>query len=758
MEIAPEIIARKFLNRTNRHLFLTGRAGTGKTTFLREIVGQTHKKAIIAAPTGVAAINAGGVTLHSLFQLPFGTYIPSDSFQFPDGLSSEFNNPKSLMKNLHMHGTKRRLIQELELLIIDEVSMLRADILDAIDKVMRSIRRQGRVPFGGVQVLFIGDLLQLPPVVKDDEWAVLRNFYKSIHFFEALALKETPPLYIELEKIYRQSDPVFIDLLNHFRDNKVTQKDIELLNKHYQPGFRPRANEGYIYLTTHNRIADKINREELQKLTGSTYSYMAEVEKDFSEHLFPADPELQLKKGAQVMFIKNDVSGYQRFFNGKIGTVTEVGTDDIEVGFTDGSDPVLVEKHIWLNKKYKLNDVDNEIKEEIMGSFTQYPLKLAWAVTVHKSQGLTFEKAIIDVENAFAPGQIYVALSRMVSLEGLILSSPVPVSGFSTDSTIAAFSETKPGDEEIDSILESETHKYVRNKLLQYFDFSNLQDAFNHHLFSYNKDEKRSAKQGYKTRIIRIQERIKPLKEIASKFQAQIVNITALKKEGYLNLLHERVQAALEYFEPKIEKISKEIIQVIEELKDAIGVKTYIKELHELESHFYSKLQDLRKSIALIESVQRNEDLNRREYSSKGELEAREKLIEETSKKRSKTNKSPAGKKKTGKKLKKGDSAKISFDLYKEKNSITEVARERQLAVTTIEGHLANYIKMGELDILELMDEEKVLEIKTALKKYYKDSVIPVKKALGEEYSFGDIRMVMAENARNQDPGSGMNS
>ncbi len=577
MENAPEIIAKQFLNRTNRHLFLTGRAGTGKTTFLRGIVEKTHKKAVIAAPTGVAAINAGGVTLHSLFQLPFGTYIPSDAHSFFEGFSGEMNTATTLMRNLHMHTTRRRLLQELELLIIDEVSMLRADILDAVDMVLRSVRRQRNIPFGGVQVLFIGDLLQLPPVVKDDEWAVLRNFYKSIHFFEALALNGDPPVYIELEKIYRQTDPVFIDLLNHFRDNQVTRQDLEILNRHFKPGFKPRPSEGYIYLTTHNRIADRINREELEKLKGSSRNYLAEIEKDFREHLFPVDPELELKEGAQVMFIKNDVSGYGRFFNGKIGTVTELSDEEIEVGFNDGSDPVQVEKHVWYNKKYKLNPTDNEISEEVLGSFTQYPLKLAWAVTVHKSQGLTFEKAIIDVENAFAPGQIYVALSRMVSLDGLVLSSPVPISGFKPDMDIAAFSESKTSEKEIGRILEIETHKYIREKLLLYYDFGDLQEAFNYHLKSYIKDEKRSAKQRYKQRIIKLREKVISEKEIAGKFRKQVFDLTTNPDDGYLSLLHSRVKAALDFFEPRIKAISGELLGIIEELKDAVGVKTYIK-------------------------------------------------------------------------------------------------------------------------------------------------------------------------------------
>lgn len=746
---APEIIARQFLNRTNRHLFLTGRAGTGKTTFLREIVDRTHKKALIAAPTGVAAINAGGVTLHSLFQLPFGTFVPSALYPLPEGLQTEMHNPRTLMRKMHMHGTKRRLLQELELLIIDEVSMLRADILDAIDQVLRSVRRQRNIPFGGVQVLFIGDLLQLPPVVKEEEWGVLRNFYQGIYFFNALALQEDPPLYIELEKIYRQSDPEFINLLNHFRDNRATQSDVEILNRYYRPGFSPENNEGYIYLTTHNRIADEINRRELQKLEGKPHVFTAEIDKDFKEHQYPIDPEMELKEGAQVMFIKNDTSGEQRFFNGKIGTVTELGEDGIEVGFQDGSDPVLVEKHTWLNRRYKLDPEDNEIREEVLGAFTQYPLKLAWAVTVHKSQGLTFEKAIIDVEKAFAPGQIYVALSRLVSLDGLVLTSPVPVSGFSQDSNIAAFAATKPSEAAFGEILEQETHRYVRDKMVQYFDFSDLREAFDYHLRSYNKDEKRSAKQQYKGRIMAIMQQFAPQYEIAGRFQKQVLEITRLPDEGYLVLLQTRVQAALEYFEPRIREVSGSLHALTRELEDAVGVKQYLKELHELEASFFSKIQRLRKATALVDAVRRNEELTREDFTSEEELKERAGLLQsgkEGKGKKRKAGDAAGGKKKkgAGKKKEKGASAQESYDLFRSGKGVAEIAKERELAASTVESHLALFVEKGAIDVLELLDEEKVTEIRQALKKHYKNSITPVKKALGRDYSFGEIKMVLA--------------
>ena len=422
-------IASKLINQTNRHLFLTGKAGTGKTTFLKYISEYTHKNSIVAAPTGIAAINAGGVTLHSLFHLPFGSFIPSNDRIKEYNITTQINTPQSLIKDLKMNSSKRKMLKELELLIIDEVSMVRADLLDAIDTVLRYIKRQKNRSFGGVQLLLIGDLLQLPPVVKEGEWNYLNPYYPGIYFFNAKALQQNKPLHIELNKIYRQSDKIFISLLNNLRDNSLTKEDIELLNKHYKPSFKPKRDDGYIFLTTHNRKADEINRQSLKDLPGKIFIYDAEIDGDFNEYLFPVEFKLELKKGAQVMFIKNDYSGEQRYFNGKIGLISYLSSDRIEVSFNDGTPPAAVEHYIWENKKFSLNKGTNEIEENIKGTFSHYPIKLAWAITVHKSQGLTFKKAIIDVSRAFAPGQIYVALSRLVSLDGLVLTGPVPLSG-----------------------------------------------------------------------------------------------------------------------------------------------------------------------------------------------------------------------------------------------------------------------------------------------------------------------------------------
>jgi hypothetical protein len=733
---APQVIARKFLNRTNRHIFLTGKAGTGKTTFLRAIVEETHKKAVIAAPTGVAAINAGGVTLHSLFQMPFGAFIPSDAYPFQN-VPFEANTPKTLRRHSFMRGAKLRLIQELELLIIDEVSMLRADMLDAIDHVLRSVRRNAR-PFGGVQVLFIGDLLQLPPVVKEEEWSVLGTFYKSVHFFEAKALAGEPPLYIEFDKIYRQSDAAFIRLLNHLRDNKADEADVSLLNSCYRPDFRSGKDDSYIYLTTHNWKADKVNQEEMAKLSGKERVYDCVVKDDFKEHQYPVEAELKLKIGAQVMFLKNDVSGYRRYYNGKIGVVTELSKDGIVVGFADGSDEVEVEPYEWQNKRYRLDEVSNEVSEEIMGTFSQYPLRLAWAVTVHKSQGLTFDKAILDLERAFAPGQIYVALSRLTSLDGLVLLSKVPLNAFGKDRSVEAFEQGRPGEHEWDGILKVEMHKYLRDQLLLCYNFSDLNYVFGKHLETYTKDEKKSAKQRFRGSVLEVYEKFKREKQVAGKFVVQLEGILHNSNDTYLGMLKKRLVSALGYFEPKLKEMNEGIRAIIIELEDAVGVKGYLKELGELEGQVMAKLQQVRKSVALVDALQRQEDLGKESYLSEEEKAHRAfvHIASKTGKKKK------AGK--SGPKRKKGDSMQESFDLLKRGMSIEEISQKRGMRKETVANHLTGYLRSGALDIMELMEEEKVGVIRDAIDRHYSDSIVPVKKNLGEEYSYEEIRWVLA--------------
>jgi hypothetical protein len=467
-------LAIQLVNQSSRSIFLTGKAGTGKTTFLKYIRENCPKQMAVVAPTGVAAINAGGVTIHSFFQLPISPFIPG-----PNGFRNgdETVDRHSLLSRLRMTTEKKKVLQELELLIIDEISMVRCDTLDAIDAVLRHIRNRHNEAFGGVQLLFIGDMFQLPPVIKDQEWSLLSEYYNSPYFFDSLVIKEEPPLYIEFKKIYRQSDERFIQLLNQVRNNQLNEEGKKILDSRYQPGFRPSKDDGFIILTTHNESAREINTGKLQDITAKPFSYAAEVDTDFPSNAYPADEILHLKEGAQVMFIKNDSERGKRYFNGKLGTVTKLENEKIFVQCKGETDEIEVKKEKWDNIRYGLNKTTRQMEEEVLGSFTQYPLRLAWAITIHKSQGLTFEKAIIDAGRSFAAGQVYVALSRCTNLEGLVLQSEIRSNSFSTDRRIVEFSQTISSPQKLQQELTVAKRNYQQQLLLSTFDFSSAIDS-----------------------------------------------------------------------------------------------------------------------------------------------------------------------------------------------------------------------------------------------------------------------------------------
>lgn len=414
-------VARFIVEKTDMSLFLTGKAGTGKTTFLREVVRYTKKKCIVLAPTGIAAVNAGAMTIHSFFQFGLGPFVQGDI------------EPKS---DFRINKSKLELIRHLQLLIIDEVSMVRADLMDHIDVELRRIRRNSK-PFGGVQLLMIGDLQQLPPIAHGGEDELLRQYYKTLYFFSSAALKSMKYSCIELKNVYRQTDRHFIDILNHARDCTLTSQDISDLNARYIPGFSPKPEDGYIRLMTHNRQVDYVNETEMEKLDSKPYTFVAAVTGTFPEESYPTADSLTLKKGAQVMFIKNDPE--RRFINGTLGEVKSIDKNSIAVRLTESGTVIDVEPMEWQNIRYQFDEESKEISSKQIGRFKQYPLKAAWAITVHKSQGLTFDKAIIDVHAAFSPGQAYVALSRCRTLDGLVLSSPVPASVFMRDNAVDAY-------------------------------------------------------------------------------------------------------------------------------------------------------------------------------------------------------------------------------------------------------------------------------------------------------------------------------
>lgn len=414
-------VARFIVEKTDMSLFLTGKAGTGKTTFLREVVRYTKKKCIVLAPTGIAAVNAGAMTIHSFFQFGLGPFVQG------------VIEPKS---DFRINKSKLELIRHLQLLIIDEVSMVRADLMDHIDVELRRIRRNSK-PFGGVQLLMIGDLQQLPPIAHGGEDELLRQYYKTLYFFSSSALKSMKYSCIELKNVYRQTDRHFIDILNHARNCTLTSQDISDLNARYIPGFSPKPEDGYIRLMTHNRQVDYVNETELEKLDSKPYTFVAAVTGTFPEESYPTADSLTLKKGAQVMFIKNDPE--RRFINGTLGEVKGIDKNSIAVRLAESGTVINVEPMEWQNIRYQFDEESKEISSKQIGRFKQYPLKAAWAITVHKSQGLTFDKAIIDVHAAFSPGQAYVALSRCRTLDGLVLSSPVSASVFMRDNAVDAY-------------------------------------------------------------------------------------------------------------------------------------------------------------------------------------------------------------------------------------------------------------------------------------------------------------------------------
>lgn len=591
-------LAEKFVRETSRSIFLTGKAGTGKTTFLKKIKASTAKNTIVVAPTGVAAINAGGTTIHSFFQLPFTPFIPAKKSYYDRSLSDRY----SLLQNMRIEAEKRNMFRDLELLIIDEVSMVRCDVLDSIDIVLRHFRRKENLPFGGVQVLFIGDLFQLPPVVQHQEWSILQEFYESPFFFDAHVMRETNPVYIELKKIFRQRDEDFIEILNRVRNNEVTSRDIETLNERYNPDFNP-GEAKYITLTTHNSKADKINTGKLAAIDESEHFFEALVEGDFPERAFPTERVLTLKKGAQIMFIKNDLERIRRYYNGKIGTLSRIEEDRIFVVFPDLDGEMEVEKDTWRNMRYSYHPGARGIEEEVIGTFTQYPVRLAWAITIHKSQGLTFENAIIDAGSSFASGQVYVALSRCTTLQGLVLRSRIFRQSVMTDERVLDFAENELSEARLKPLLEIGKQQYVVDKLLELFDFAIIRDQvrtlriFVDGRKNFDKEEAFILLDSADSKLARQQ-------EIADKFSNQLRGLVL--QQDYESV-KKRVRQGVEYFR---EFIDKEVIVPFEEyqvlLKERKKVKKMIKCIDESLSLMRTNRELLEKSISLSERVGQN--------------------------------------------------------------------------------------------------------------------------------------------------------
>jgi hypothetical protein len=744
----------QFINQTSQSIFLTGKAGTGKTTLLRKIMASTHKNAVIVAPTGIAALNAGGVTIHSFFQLPFAGFIPEFGAQPAFSESVKFETKQTLLRHFTMNKTRLKMIRNIDLLIIDEVSMLRADLLDAIDWTLRNIRR-AHEPFGNVQVLFIGDLLQLPPVVKQEEWQILRNHYQGIFFFHAKVLQETQPLYIELSKIYRQQDQDFIQLLNQLRNNQMSSEDLQILNQYVRPDFDANKEEGYITLSTHNAKADQINAIALEALPEKLWSYAAEITGDYPKHLYPLEPTLELKLGAQVMFIKNDLSLEKNYFNGKMGKIKALSSDEILVEFPEEKKTINVEKFEWSNIRYELNAATGEVEEKTIGTFVHYPLKLAWAITVHKSQGLTFDKAVLDVSEVFAPGQAYVALSRLRTLSGLVLTQPMRMNGLSNDQQVMAYSQHKADENTLPKVLEAHIKHYLLQTLKQAFDWYELRSQWSQHEASYQALGAKSEKTKNKSWMALQNQVVQATKEPAEKFIRQLEGLFT-KPHFDRVFLKERVDAAYHYFFAQLDGVLLSNLRKIAELSRVRKTKSYAEELEALDEILTETILKLKKVRLLVTAVAEgeaitkdriwNNDLQQYKLSKiaivRQELKQVPSLLDDPDAEEVSFLKST---KKLAKeqKVKKSTQEK-TLELLEAGKEVSEIARERQLSVQTINSHFAYLIRSGQIELTDVMSPKRISELEQLFDGFEGNSLNPLKEKLGSKATWDELKLYQA--------------
>lgn len=808
-------LAFGFLQQTSENIFLTGNAGTGKTTFLRNLKNQSPKRMVVLAPTGVAAINAGGVTIHSFFQMPFGPLVPGTS----QARNSSAQPGKNASARYHKFSREKlNIIRSLDLIVIDEISMVRADLLDGIDEQLRRLRKNDK-PFAGVQLLMIGDLQQLPPVTKEDEWEILKQYYDTPFFFGSKALQQSKYLTIELKKIYRQNDQKFIDLLNKVRYCDKSQDTLAQLNKRYQPGINLDT-EGCIILTTHNYQSKKINEEKMRKLPGKLHKFTAKIEGEFPEYSYPTDFELEIKAGAQVMFIRNDSSQEKRFFNGKIGKVEKIDNDIIYVDCQDDSEIIKVEPEIWQNIKYALNHDTNEIVETEIGSFTQYPLKPAWAITIHKSQGLTFDKVIIDAGAAFTHGQVYVALSRCKTLDGLILTSPVSPRVLINDPSVSQFTRNIQDNQPGELQLKKATLAYQQKLLKELFEFSQLYRQINYFLKLVNQNQE-NILQDIISSLDKYASAAKAdIFDVSERFAAQILSLLSQDPDVEKNeQLKERIKKAVPYFVLKIQTCIGGFLQASEEISSdnqeiRKSFEDCIKKLNDLYNTKISCLEASRagfsveafleaRSSAAIEKPaaaktrqtdvityenshpalfqklklwrsQMASHLDCPEYmilhnktiveissrlpSSMRELKkikgmGKSKLNEFGSQiletiesycreaKISYTIKNDLPEEKPNEKR---NTREITLDLFKSGKTLQEIATERNLTLSTIEGHISDFIATGELAIDQFVSPEKLSEISDYFLTHESRSLAMAKEHFGDKYTYGELRMVIS--------------
>ena len=795
MQTNPELeLALNFIEKTDRNLFITGKAGTGKTTFLHQIKNESLKRMVIVAPTGVAAINAKGVTIHSFFQMPFGPILPN---QPPNSQQRRFSK------------TKIDIIKSLDLVIIDEISMVRADLLDGIDQVMRRYKNRNKV-FGGAQVLMIGDLQQLAPVVRPNEWSLLQPHYETVYFFSSKAFQEANVVSIELKHIYRQKNEDFIKILNEVRTDTLSNESAEILNRNYNPSFSPSKEEGFITLTTHNNRANLINNSELNKLKDKSAFFKAEISGKFNENSFPNDEKLELKLGAQVMFIKNDSSQEKRYFNGKIGIITKISKDAVTVKCPNDADEIVTERETWSNINYSINDETKAIKEELIGSFTQIPLRLAWAITIHKSQGLTFEKAIIDAEASFAHGQTYVALSRCTSLEGLVLKTKITSNAIINDKTVSIFNESVEENHPDESILnESEKH-FQLNLIIELLDYqpflypiTRLIDIFYRNQTSIKGDvidhlqtikddgvvALMKVSNGFKNQLLQISE-ANILPENSSQIQERFTKAI----DYFLNQTKNNIEKPLDaiqfstdnkavkadfskQFDSLQEKLDEKLF-ALQKMTNGFKTKDYLevraksvlqktepkkkkKVASKRDPILALKLRELRDEIRIAENIAAFQIFTQESlYAMCDELPRTEKeLLAIVGMGKTRVakygdeileaineycTKNGINKFNEQKKEDKKSTKQITFELFKSGLSIKEIAKERSLTAGTIENHLASFIPSGEIDVLELMDLKRYKKIRNEIEEVGDTKgLTALKEKVDASFTYMELKMVL---------------
>ncbi len=748
-------LAARFVNSTSRHVFLTGKAGTGKTTFLHQLAASTHKRYVILAPTGIAALNAKGVTIHSQFLFPFGSFVPEKTLPSDIGEYGNFHDQDTLTRRHPLNAIRRNVLREVDLLIIDEVSMLRADLLDAIDFRMRSVRQNRYQSFGGAQVLLIGDLYQLPPVVKDDELRVLKRWYASPHFFEARVIKEHGYAHIELDKIFRQSNAEFIHILNNLRNNTVTAEDVTELNTHFKPTITSKDEEGVITLTTHNRIADELNQRALAKLPGKLHAFDAEIKEEFPENMYPVLQRIELKEGAQVMFVKNDQE--KAYFNGKLARVDRIDKADITV-IMDTGEPYLLKKERWENKRYVVNSNTKQQDEEILGVFTQYPIKLAWAITVHKSQGLTFDKAIIDVGNAFAPGQVYVALSRLRTLDGLTLRTRIDPSVVSSDKDVVAFTERRLAQEPLPQQLKAHQREYLQGLLNSTFDFSEILRRVEYTQKDHTETQQ-FEDESMKTALTVLAEKLRAESGNTQKFRSQLLRL--LNEDDRTDLLA-RIGKGGAYYSELLHASMRALFQHLAQVEMLSRTKEYGNALKEIDGMLMKKLSTIAKASYLTTCILNGEEVLRKPDLEGSLAEKRATMVSEvrawaeenkpktsTRSGRNRKRDEPGYERKPRRtKAEVGATYDTTYDLHKEGMTIEEIAAKRSMAKSTIEGHFARGIAEGEVDIEKVMPVEFRDTIAEWMRENKDKGLNSAQGHFENRFSYGQLRMVQAWSQR----------